>query len=219
MSLFVLEGLDGSGKGTQLTMLVNRLKDLGVSFHQVDFPDYQSRSSEPVKMYLNGEFGENPKEVNPYAACTFYAVDRFASYTTSWKKKSDCGHTIIANRYISSNIVYQMPKIEKSKWDEFIDWVIDLECNKFCLPNADCVIYLDMPIDISQKLITKRYNGNESQKDIHEKNKLFLTECREAAMFAANKLSWKIIDCSENGEPKSIDRISDEIFDIVKGLI
>ncbi|MFI3207115.1 MAG: thymidylate kinase, partial [Clostridia bacterium] len=155
MSLIVIEGLDGSGKGTQYKLLVDNLKKMGIETCEVDFPDYNSKSSALVKMYLGGEFGGNPKEINPYAACTFYAVDRFASYTTNWKKDFESGKTIIANRYISSNIVYQMSKVKEENWGEFIDWVCDLECDKFNLPQADLVIYLDMPTDVSQELMTK----------------------------------------------------------------
>lgn len=219
MSLIVLEGLDGSGKGTQFMVLCDNLEKLGVKIARVDFPDYNSNSSALVKMYLNGDFGENPKKINPYAACTFYAVDRFASYTSSWKKHQDEGKLIIANRYTSSNIVYQMSKLPENEWDSFIEWVEDTEYKKFGIPRPSVVIYLDMPIEISQELMTNRYSGDESKKDIHEKDIEFLNECRKSALFAAEKLGWFIIKCSENSKPKKINEISDEIFEIVKKAI
>ena len=217
MSIIVIEGLDGSGKGTQYKLLVESLKQMGKEVCEVDFPDYNSNSSALVKMYLGGEFGKDPKDVNPYAACSFYAVDRVASYLKNWKKDYDAEKIIIANRYISSNIVYQMSKVKDENWDEFIDWVCDLECEKFGLPQADLVIYLDVPVEISQKLMTGRYKGDENKKDIHESDINFLKECRKSAMFAAKKLSWEVLTCVENGKIKSIETISNEILEIVKG--
>lgn len=185
MSLIVLEGLDGSGKGTQFKLLCENLEKTGEQLCHVDFPDYKSNSSALVKMYLAGEFGDDPKSVNPYASCTFYAVDRFASYSSEWKSEYCKGKTIVANRYTCSNIVYQMSKLPKSEWETFIDWVEDLEYVKFKLPKPDKVIYLDVPIEISQKLMTGRYNGDETKKDIHENDIKFLSECRQSALFAA----------------------------------
>lgn len=219
MSLIVLEGLDGSGKGTQFKILSDNLEKLNIKTAEVDFPDYNSNSSALVKMYLNGEFGEDPKNVNPYAACTFYAVDRFASYTNVWKKHIDDGKVIVANRYTSSNIVYQMSKLPKEEWDSFTEWVEETEYEKFGLPKPSAVIYLDMPIEISQKLMTSRYSGDDSKKDIHEKDIQFLKDCRECALFASKKLGWYIVECSENDEPKTIEDISVNILDIVKKIL
>ncbi len=216
MALYVLEGLDGSGKGTQFNILKNRLNEEENGCISVDFPDYNSESSALVKMYLNGELGTNAKDINAFAVSTFYAVDRFASYEKSWRKDYLNGTNIVANRYVSSNIVYQMTKLPKEKWDEFIDWLTDLEHGKFGLPVADKVIYLDMPIEVSQKLMSKRYSGDENLKDIHESNIAFLSECRTCALYAAEKLGWSIIACANGDTPKSIDEISEEIYKTIK---
>lgn len=218
MSLYVLEGLDGSGKGTQFKLLMQRLIDDGKDCVKIDFPDYQSNSSALVKMYLAGEFSQNPKDVNPYAVSTFYAVDRFASFEKDWKNDYISGKTIIANRYVSSNIVFQMTKVPKENWDEFIDWLDDLEHEKFKLPRANKVIYLDMPIEISQKLMTGRYSGDESKKDIHESNLNFLNECRKCALYAADKLGWTVINCALGDKPRTIEDINNELYNLVKDL-
>ncbi|MFI3324731.1 MAG: deoxynucleoside kinase [Clostridia bacterium] len=218
MSLYVLEGLDGSGKGTQFKLLMQRLINDGENCIKIDFPNYESNSSALVKMYLNGEFSQNPKDVNAYAVSTFYAVDRFASFQKDWKQDYLDGKTIIANRYVSSNIVFQMTKLPKDKWDKFISWLDNLEHEKFGLPRADKVIYLDMPIHISQKLMSNRYDGDESKKDIHESNLNFLQECRECALYAAKKLDWTVINCGLGDKPRTIDDISDELYNLIKNL-
>ncbi len=216
MSLYVIEGLDGSGKGTQFNLLFDYLTQKGEKCVKIDFPDYESQSSALVKMYLAGEFGSDPKNVNAYAVSTFYAVDRYSSYQKTWKNDYLNSKTIIANRYVSSNIVFQMTKLDKQEWDDFIDWLNDLEHNKFGLPKPDKVIYLDMPIEVSQKLLNYRYKGDENKKDIHEKNISFLNECRECALYAAKKLGWAIINCSDGENAKSIEKINKVIIEEIE---
>ncbi len=216
MSFIVIEGLDGSGKATQIEKLRIKLLESGKNVHKISFPDYDSQSSSLVKMYLGGEFGAEPGDVNPYASCLFYAVDRFASFKKHWGKYHEDGDIIIADRYTTSNIVFQMSKIPKEKWAEFIDWVEDLEYNKMGMPKPLQVIYLDMPPEVSQKLMLKRYDGNEEKKDIHEKNVDFLKKCRESAFFAADKLGWTLISCAKDDNPKSIEEISMEIYEKIE---
>lgn len=115
-------------------------------------------------MYLGGEFGKNADDVNAYAAGAFYAVDRFASYKLDWGKDYENGALILADRYATSNSIYQMEKIDEDKWDEYLDWSADFEYNKIGIPRPDLVIFLDMPVDVSQKLMTSRYNGDEGKK-------------------------------------------------------
>lgn len=114
--LIVIEsGSDGSGKATQSQKLFNRLYDENYKVRKIEFPNYKSNSSALVKMYLNGEFGSNPEDVNAYAASTFYAVDRFASYKTEWEEFYKAGDIIIADRYTTSNMVHQASKINDEK--------------------------------------------------------------------------------------------------------
>jgi len=214
--LIVMEGLDGSGKATQTRILCSEIRKYNKSVCRVSFPDYNEPSSSLVKMYLNSEFGQSPEDVNPYAAASFYAVDRFASFNKFWKERYKKGQIVIADRYTTSNAVYQLGKLPKETWEDFIHWLEDYEYNKLNLPKPDLVIYLDMPIEISQKFMTGRYDGKESKKDLHEKNVEFLKKCREAALYTAEKLDWKIVECSKENKPKSIDEVKEIVFDIVE---
>ncbi len=210
--LIVIEGLDGSGKSTQLELLPERLKLLGIKSRTVSFPDYESDSSALVKMYLAGAFGTKPEDVNAFAASIFYTVDRYASYKTDWGKYYEDGGMIISGRYTTSNAVHQTSKLDESQWKDFLDWLYDFEYNKVKIPKPDKVIFLDMPVEVSQKLLFGRYKGDNSKKDIHESDAEYLTRCRKAAYFTAEYSGWTVIPCAENGEPRSIESISDDIL-------
>ena len=210
--LIVIEGLDGSGKSTQLELLPQNLLKKGIESRMVSFPDYDSNSSALVKMYLAGEFGKKPGDVNAYAASLFYAVDRFASYKTNWGEYYNQNGVIVSGRYTTSNAVHQTSKMDESDWQGFLDWLYDLEYNKVGIPKPDKVIFLDMPIEVSQKLLSGRYKGDEAKKDIHESDTAYLDKCRKAAMFTAKYSGWTIIPCAENGEPRAIEDIAKDIL-------
>lgn len=220
MSLIVLEGLDGSGKGTQTQLLLEALcaEKGSEAVRKITFPDYESPSSALVKMYLGGEFGKDPEDVNAFAASAFYAVDRFASFRKDWQKEYDEGKTILCDRYVTSNFIYQMGKLPKARWEEYLSWVEDLEYEKLGLPRPDRVIYLDMPVEISQKLISDRYHGDEGKKDIHESHLEFLRQAGECARFAGEKLNWKIISCARDGAPRSVEEIHREVFALAQNV-
>ncbi len=210
--LIVIEGLDGSGKSTQLELLPQNLLKNGIESQTVSFPDYDSDSSALVKMYLGGKFGKKPGDVNAYAASLFYAVDRFASYKTTWGDYYNQNGVIVSGRYTTSNAVHQTSKMAESEWQDFLDWLYDLEYNKVGIPKPDKVIFLDMPIEVSQKLLSGRYKGDEAKKDIHESDTAYLDQCRKAAMFTAKYSGWTIIPCAIDGEPRSIEDISKDIL-------
>lgn len=213
--LIVLEGLDGSGKSTQLARLRERLTG-NVRF--VKFPDYDSPSSALVKMYLSGAFGSRPEDVNAYAASAFYAVDRYAGYRSGWGRDYDAGATILCDRYATSNAVHQAAKLEGAERDAYLDWLYDFEFGKLGIPRPDAVLFLDMPVAVSQRLMTGRYEGHEEKKDIHERDVAYLEHCREAALYAAARLGWSVVSCAEGDEPRSRDEIADEIYGIVRRL-
>ncbi len=213
--LIVIEGLDGSGKSTQLELLISALEKGGKRVRKIKLPDYESPSSTLVKMYLGGEFGKDPNAVNAYAAGAFYAVDRYASFTLDWKTDYECDKIIVADRYATSNSIYQTEKIAEADWNSYLDWSADFEYNKLGIPKPDAVIYLDMPVDISQRLMTGRYGGNESKKDVHEADVAFLEKCRKSALYAASRQGWHIVECSNGKEPYSIEKIHNEIMKIV----
>lgn len=211
--LIVIEGLDGCGKSTQLELLPQNLLKNGIESKSVSFPDYDSNSSALVKMYLGGEFGKKPGDVNAYAASLFYAVDRFASYKTNWGDYYNKNGVIVSGRYTTSNAVHQTSKMDESEWQGFLDWLYDLEYNKVGIPKPDKVIFLDMPIEVSQKLLSGRYNGDEGKKDIHESDTAYLDKCRKAAMFTAKYSGWTIIPCAKDGEPRTIEDIAKDILE------
>lgn len=214
----VIEGLDGSGKSTQLELLEKNLKAHGIDCKAVSFPNYDSPACCPVKMYLGGEFGKKPGDVNAFAASVLYTVDRYASFKTDWGKYYENGGTIVSGRYTTSNAVHQTSKLDESEWEEFLDWLYDFEYNKIGIPEPSKVIFLDMPIEVSQKLLTKRYEGDDSKKDIHESDTEYLAKCRKAAVFTAQYSGWEIIPCSKDGEPRTIEDISADILKSVLKL-
>lgn len=217
--LIVIEGLDGSGKSTQLDLLIERLKGLNIDCRSVSFPDYESDSSALVRMYLSGKFGTKPGDVNPFAASVFYTVDRYASYKQNWGEYYNAGGVIIAGRYTTSNAVHQTSKIDSAEWETFLNWLYDFEYNKVGIPKPDKVIFLDMPVEVSQKLLSGRYKGDESKKDIHESDVNYLDNCRKAAVFTANFSGWTVVPCAEKGEARTINEISDDVLDEVLSIL
>ena len=211
--MIVIEGLDGSGKGTQATLLLENLKKSGRDAFAIDLPNYSDDSSALVRMYLRGEMGRHPGDVNAYAASTFFAVDRYASFKKFWGNEYDGGKIIVANRYTTSNACHQMTKLPEAEWNPFLDWLFDFEYRKLGIPAPDCVVFLDMPVEVSQKLLEKRYENDESKKDIHELDVDYLHHCRFAANYACDKLGWERIVCAEAGRPKSVEEISRLVFE------
>ena len=208
--LLVLEGLDGSGKSTQFECLLERLRLEGYTSKGISFPDYKEESSALVRMYLDGEFGSDADSVNAYAASSFYAVDRYASFKKHWQADYEAGTLIVAARYVTSNAIYQMAKLPKEEWEAYLSWLFDYEYNRLELPRPDCVVFLDMPPQVTQKLLLKRYGGDESRKDVHERDEAYLQRCREAALFAANTLCWTVISCAEDKEPRPVAQIHED---------
>ncbi len=210
--LIVVDGLDGSGKTTQIQCLEQHLAARNIPFQIITFPDYNSPSSALVTMYLKGQLGGSPGDVNAYAASSFYAVDRFASYKMHWEKAYREGVLIIAARYTTSNAIHQMPKLPKSEWDEYLKWLEEFEYDRLGLPRPDTTLFLDMPPDIARTLILQRYQGDGSKQDIHERDFAYLDSCREAALYTAAKCGWHVICCAEQGQPRPIEDITREIL-------
>jgi len=221
--LIVIEaGSDASGKETQSRLLKDRLEKEGQKVRRITFPNYEDKSSTLVKMYLAGDFGTNPSDVNPYAASTFYAVDRFASYKTDWKDFLDEGGIVIADRYTTSNMVHQASKYESVEdKNVFLDWLYDLEFEKMGLPKPTEVIFLNMEIEVSLKLIERRDNKitGGSEKDIHEKDSDYMRKTYANSLWVASKYNWKMISCSENGGPKLREVIHEDVYNAIKSLI
>ena len=217
--LLVLEGLDGSGKSTQTEQLADRLSEAAVPVRRIKLPDYDSPSSALVRLYLGGAFGEDASAVNAYAASSFYAVDRVASYLLDWKQDYAADRLVLADRYTSSNPIYQMTKLPEEEWDTYLAWVEEYEYDRLGLPRPDMVVFLDMPVAISQKMMTGRYEGDESKKDVHERNVAFLEQCRRAALYTAEAWHWNVVPCWEGDAPRSIDAIAEDVWALARPLI
>ena len=218
--LIVIEGLDGSGKATQSELLYRELENRGMKLRKLSFPVYDSESSGPVRMYLSGRFGDRPDDVDCYAASVLFAVDRFSSYMSDWKKDYEEGTVFICDRYTTSNCVFQTSKLPEEERDAYIDWLGGFEYRLLGIPEPDLVIFLNMTEENSEALVEARYHGDESMKDIHERDKAYQKKCRESALYCAARLGWKTVDCDEGGKLLSIDEIharvmaaAEELFD------
>ena len=210
-TLIVLEGIDGSGKETQASLLEKKLKEKGREVMHISFPDYKSPSSALVKMYLKGDFGKNPEDVNPYAASLFYAVDRFASYRMKWKDFYQKGGIIIADRYTTSNMVHQMTKYEDKKArKDFLSWLEKTEYEELELPVPDLVILLDIPLAVSENLVKERARQGGSM-DIHEQHLDYLRKCHDAYQELVSLYGWKRIPCTEEGKLRTIEDIGKDV--------
>lgn len=220
--VIVIDGLDGCGKTTQHerinTILQNEYPNKVKPF---SYPNYDSGSSEPIKMYLSGKISQNMDDINPYATSMFYSVDRYIGYLTEWKKYHDDDYHILLARYTSSNLIHQMSKLPQTDWDKYIDWLYGIEMGKFGLPEESKIIFLSMDINISQKYLTSRYSGDESKKDIHESNIEYLMKCHDAAMYIANKYpeKWTIVKCDDGDKILSIDDITYKILSALKSIL
>ena len=212
-SLIVFEGTDGSGKSTQFKLLCDRLQTGGTPFRRLIFPQYQEPSSALLKMYLNGEFGSHPSDVNPYAASTFYAVDRYAAWKKDWGDDYRAGTLILSDRYTTSNAVHQGGKVSPADQPAFFDWLFDFEYHKLGLPEPDLVFYLDMPTQEAVRLLRTREAETNTRGDIHEVDQDYLTLCRQTALRAAEHYGWKRISCVDaQGRVRSIEDIHQEIW-------
>ena len=210
--LIVIEGTDGSGKSTQFKKLTDRLAAEGKSFQQLEFPQYSEPSSALIKMYLGGEFGHNPSDVNAYAASAFYAVDRYASYKKVWGKWYEDGGLVVTGRYTTSNAVHQASKEKPEQQTAFMQWLYDFEYNNLGLPAPDLVIYLDVPTDYTEKMMRIREAETNTHADIHEQDLNYLATCRRTGKLAAEFYNWTVIQCVENDAMRSIEDIHEEIY-------
>ena len=213
-TLIVLEGLDGSGKGTQIELLRKHIEEKNKKVRVIDFPNYTSEGCALVKMYLEGRLGENPDDTTAYAASMFFAADPYTSYVTSWRKDYlEPGTVVIANRYTTANAYHQLSKMPREDWDSFLDWLWDFEFDKLGLPKPDGVMLLDMPEEVSSALVRKRSLSTGQKLDIHEKDDGYLVRCRAAAAYTAEKCGWKVISCAGEGDdkPYPVEKIAEEI--------
>ena len=213
--LIVIEGLDGSGKATQAKLLREALAARGGQVLGVSFPDYGSESSALVKMYLRGDFGSRPGDVNAYAASAFYAVDRYASFKRSWADFYRDGGTVVADRYTTSNAVHQCSKLPEEEWPGYLKWLFAFEYDLLGIPAPDRVIYLRTSAEITHDLLLKRYGGDASREDIHEADGAYMARSRATAEYCAERLGWTVVQCLRDGAMRSVEDIHREIMDLI----
>lgn len=220
--LIAIDGVDASGKQTQTELLTKHLADDGKKVKMISFPAYDKPSSTLVKMYLSGDFGDKPSDVNAYATSTFYAADRFATFRTDWGKDYKNGGIIVADRYVTSNLIHQASKIEDAaEKEKFLMWLDNLEYGIYELPRPDAAIFLDMPPEYGARLMKNRVNKADggNKKDIHESNAAYLEKSYKNAMLVAKRFGWTCVPCVKNSEIRSIEDIHNDIYNAVKNLI
>ena len=210
--LIVIEGTDGSGKSTQFKKLSQRLEAEGVAFQHLVFPRYDKESSALIRMYLGGEFGTKPTDVNAYAASAFYAVDRYASYKSDWGQWYEQGGLVLSDRYTTSNAVHQASKESPEIWEAYWKWLSEFEYDRLGLPRPALTIYLDVPTEYTEKMMRKREMDTNTTADIHEQDLSYLATCRRCGREAAAFFGWKIIECVSEGVMRSIEDIHEEIY-------
>lgn len=221
--LIAIDGVDASGKQTHTELLAQHLVNSGYKVRRLSFPMYDSESSSLVKMYLSGKLGKTADDVDAYCASTLFAADRFASYRSDWHKDFEDPDTIIvADRYVSSNMIHQAGKIENLREKEkFLNWLFDFEFKLYKLPEPDVTIFLDMPPEYGRKLMEGRDNkfSGEKELDIHERDFSYLEKSYENAKYVSEKFSWKHVLCVKDGEIRTIDDIQNEIRSLAEKIL
>lgn len=217
--LIVIEGTDGSGKSTQFRLLTQRVAQEGRAFRKLVFPQYQEESSALIRMYLGGQFGTSPADVNAYAASAFYAVDRYASYKKVWGQWYEQGGLVLSDRYTTSNAIHQASKEPEESRAEFLRWLYEFEYTKLGLPRPDLTIYLDVPTAYTECFLRSREAATGTKADIHEQDLSYLAACRAMGRTAAQYYGWTVIDCVRDGKMRSIEDIHEEIYSRVKACL
>lgn len=215
--LIVFEGTDGSGKSTQFKLACEALSKRGKEFRTMVFPRYQEESSALVRMYLGGQLGSSPSDVNAYAASTFYAVDRYAGYKQDWGGYYEDGGLMVSDRYTTSNAVHQASKLPREEREEFFRWLGEFEYGRLGLPEPNLVLWMDMPIDRTVENLRSRETATHTTADIHEVDTAYLRACYDAAAQAAEFYGWRRIGCvDDSGDLRTVDEIHREVMELLE---
>lgn len=220
--LIVIDGSDGSGKATQTRLLIARLKKEGRRVRTLDFPQYDENFfGALIGRALAGDLGDFIA-LDPHIGSVFYAADRFESKPKieGWLKQ---GYVVVLDRYVSANQIHQGGKIrDAKKQKEFLQWLDRMEHGVFGLPRPDAIIYLDVPVAVSQRLLglegqtRKKTYLKKGQRDLAENNPKHLAESRENALRLVKKLNaWTRIDCAVKGEILSRESIAEKVWKAV----
>ncbi len=197
--LIAIEGLDGSGKQTQTTLMRDALEGMGLRVATVSFPRYGEPSAALVEDYLAGGFGKRADDVNAYAASSFFAMDRLVSYLKGWRADYESADVLVMDRYTTSNAVHQCSKLLESQWSSFCDWLFEYEFDLLGLPRPDLVFYLAIDVETSQRLLERRYGGDSAKRDVHERDLDYLRRSQAAAAWCCRRCGWERVECVEGG--------------------
>ncbi|MGX8699384.1 MAG: dTMP kinase, partial [bacterium] len=214
--LIVIEGTDGSGKATQTALAAESLRQRGLEVRTLDFPRYRADSSVLVRHYLAGKYGTRPEDVNAYAASTFYAVDRFASYREDWGGFYRAGGIVLTDRYTTANAVHQAPKLPEGERESYVNWLFDFEYRLLGLPKPDLVLYLDLPTALAEALLRQRREKTGEKADIHEKNEAYLALCRQCGLALAAREGWRVVSCAKDGALRPVEEIHGEVISLIE---
>lgn len=210
--IIAFEGIDGSGKGTQSRLLADSFKDAGQNVSLISFPRYSAtRFGRAIGDFLNGRYGELDN-VSPWLASMLYAGDRFESRSLL-EEAVDTRDVVILDRYVASNIAHQGARVEPAQRGEIIDWIEGIEYEVFGLPKADQVVLLDVPVNVSQDLISRKAprDYTDAAADLQESNVPYLAAVREVYAELSQRKNWRVVNCVGDGEVRGIDVIHDEI--------
>ncbi len=216
----MIDGTDGSGKATQVKLLVERLAKEKVRVKTIDFPRYEANTlGKLIREALDGKHGDF-KGLDARIASVLYAADRYESSRDirGWLER---GYTVVADRYASSNQLHQGGKIsDPGERKEFLGWLDHLEHSVFGIPRPDLIVYLHVPIEISTVLIERRAAVSGRALDQHEADTRHLSDAQASALsIVGEKNNWVKVDCSENGEILPRERIAEMIFEEVSDLL
>ena len=210
--LIVFEGIDGSGKSTQFELMCERLSRENHEFKRLVFPRYDEPSSALIKMYLSGEFGDNPDSVNAYAASSFYAVDRYASFIQDWREYYESGGLILTDRYTTSNALHQGAKVAAGQREGFFKWLYDYEFSLFGLPVPDLVVFMDIDANFALTRLERRQTETGTNADIHENDITYLNNCAESGSQAASLFGWHRVSCVNGDAERDMNEMHNEIY-------
>ena len=210
--LIVFEGIDGSGKSTQFKLMCERMSKEGMDFRRVVFPRYDKPSSTLIKMYLDGDFGDEPDAVNAYAASSFYAVDRFASFVQDWRGYYKAGGLVLTDRYSTSNALHQGAKMAPGERERFFNWLYEYEFELIGLPVPDLVVFMDIDAEQAAQRLHRRQTETGVAGDIHERDVTYLNNCAQSGRQAAAQYGWYIVDCMNGEHERNADEIHNRIY-------
>ena len=215
--LIVIEGIDGSGKGTQAARLVERLRSVGRRCELLSFPRYRvTRFGSKIGDFLNGRFGQLD-QVSPFLVSLLFAGDRFESKQVLTRALAE-NDLVICDRYVASNIAHQAAKLEGAERDELIEWVRYVEHSLYELPHPHRTVFLDLPVAHATKLIALKAQRSYTNRaaDLQEADAAYLQRVHDIyAGLATAEPNWLRIDCLDAGELKSVDRIAAEVWQAV----